>query len=295
MSNRSSSYRSRIDSIVGYSLGSLTWITATLAIFIIAFLAWQAWPAFSEVGAPRMFSDSRWLPRNDTGPQYLITPLLCGSFLVAIGATLWAGPVGFFTAVYAKFFAPTWLAAFLNRFIELLAGVPSVVFGLWGLVCVVPIINSWQPVGQSVLAGIIVLGLMIVPTMSLACRSAFESAPSNQLMAAKALGLGPVATFRSAVLPVAHRGVWAGAVLAITRAIGETMAVLMVCGNIAQIPGSVFQPIRTITSNIAMEMGDAAGMHRSMLFATGLMLLLTVTAIVLLFQFRFRNRGADVS
>lgn len=208
---------------------------------------------------------------------------------------MWAAPIGFFTAVYSKFFAPNWLAIPLNRLIELLAGVPSVVFGLWGLVCVVPIINAWQPTGQSVLTGIVVLGLMIIPTMMLACRSAFESVPGSQLMAAHALGLGPFATFCSVVLPVARQGILAGAILAITRAIGETMAVLMVCGNIVQVPSSVFQPVRTITSNIALEMGEAAGMHQHMLFATGFLLLITVTTIILLSQLRVQRQGSDVS
>lgn len=295
MSNRSSSFRSRTDWIVGCGLGALTWLTGTLAIFIIGFLAWQAWPAFAEVGLARMVGDSHWLPNGKPEPEYQITALLCGSLLIAVGATIWAAPIGFFTAVYAKFFASRGLAIPLNRLIEMLAGVPSVVFGLWGLICVVPLINSWQPTGQSVLAGVIVLGLMIVPTMMLACRSAFESVPDSQLKAASALGLGPIATFRSAVLPVAMRGILAGGVLAITRAIGETMAVLMVCGNIVQIPGSVFDPVRTITSNIALEMGEAAGLHQNMLFATGFLLLITVTAIMLLFQFRIRGGGPDVS
>ena len=236
-----------------------------------------------------MFGDSRWLPRDDVDPQFQIMPLLAGSFLVAVGAMCWAAPVGFLTAIYAKLFAPPWLTLVLNRLIELLAGVPSVVFGFWGLVCVVTVISSWQSVGNSLLAGIIVLGLMIIPTMVLACRSAFESVADSQIMAAQALGLNRFSTFRAAILPAALRGILAGGVLAITRAIGETMAVLMVCGNIAEIPQSVLQPIRTITSNIAMEMGDAAGLHQSMLFATGLILLLTVSAIVLLFQLRLQR------
>lgn len=281
--------RSQIDRWVGRLLGSLTWITATLAIFIIGFLAWQAWPALLEVGPGRLFTDSRWLPKDDLAPQYRITALLIGSFLVAAGSMLWAAPVGILTSLYATFYAPRWLAALLNRLIEVLAGVPSVVFGFWGLTAVVPLISAWKPFGLSLLAGAVVLGLMILPTIVLATRSAFQSVSPTQILAARAVGLTQWGIIRAVVIPVSTRGIIAGCVLAVTRAIGETMAVLMVCGNVVQVPQSIFDPVRTITSNIALEMGDALDLHQSVLFATGLILLMVVSAMVLLFQWRFRE------
>lgn len=259
-------------------------MTASLVLFIIGFLAWQAWPALEQVGLSRLVSDSEWLPTSEPFPRYQILPMLVGSLLVALGAILWSAPVGILTALFSEMYTSGWMAVAIRRIIELLAGVPSVVFGFWGLVSVVPVIGYWQSPGQSLLAGIIVLGVMILPTVMLTSRSALSSIPESQILAAKSLGMTRLGIIRAVVIPYATRGIIAGCLLGFARAIGETMAVMMVCGNLVQFPQSVFDPMRTITANIALEMSYAGDLHRSVLFATGLILLLTIIGIMLLFQ-----------
>ena len=160
--------------------------------------------------------------------------------------------------------------------LELLAGIPSVVYGLWGLVVLVPIIQGWQPPGASVLAGILVLALMIVPTVALFADAALRQVPMHLISAAAALGMRRWTITTKVMLPAARHGIGAGVMLAFGRALGETLAMVMVCGNIVQVPASLFDPVRTLTANIALEMAYAQGAQRSALFASGLALLALV-------------------
>src|SRR5262249_8200808 len=166
--------------------------------------------------------------------------------------------------------------------VELLAGIPSVAYGFWGLVALTPLLRAWQPPGQSLLAAILILALMILPTIALLAEAALTAVPASYLRGAAALGLSRWATIRGIVLPAALSGLATAVFLAMGRALGETMAVLMVAGNVAQMPASVFEPVRTLTSNIALELGYAAGDHRAILFVSGLVLLVLTTALVLL-------------
>lgn len=243
-----------------------------IIIFIFGFLLWQSWPAISAVGPVKMVSDSSWHPTAEP-PTYGAGPLLAGSCIVTAGALFWAVPAGLAAALLIHFFSPVWIAILFTRVIELLAGIPSVVYGFWGLVSLVPLISYWHPPGQCVLAGVLVLGLMIVPTIALTSLSALRSVPFQYRQAADALGLSQFRYIVSLSIPSAARGIIAGVVLGLARAIGETMAVLMVCGNIVQVPQSLFVPVRTITANIAMEMGDDTAMHRAVLFFTGVILM----------------------
>ena len=163
--------------------------------------------------------------------------------------------------------------------VELLAGIPSVVYGLWGLVVLVPLITRLHPPGPSLLAGIAILTVMILPTVTLAANASFSQVPREYLHGAVALGIGRWSIIRRVVLPAAKSGLFTGIILQTGRAIGETMAILMVCGNVVQTPTSLFDPIRTLTANIALEMGYAVGNHRSALFVSGLLLMLMVIAL----------------
>jgi len=171
---------------------------------------------------------------------------------------------------------------------ELLIGVPAVVFGFWGLMVVVPAITRLAPhaSGQSLLAGGVVLGLMILPIIALTSQAALQAVPAAQLQAAAGLGLGRARTIWSVALPAARGGIGTGVLLSLARAIGETMAVVLVCGNIPQIPGSLFDPIRPITSTIALEMGYATVSHRALLFCAALVLVLFTALIVGWLSFR---------
>lgn len=249
---------------------------------IAAFVATEAFPAIKELGIVRFFMDEAWRPTSSDASGFLISPMLVGSLLVTAGAVLVAVPLGILSALFSQYYAPAWLAAAYRRIIELLGGIPSVVFGFWGLVVLVPVINWFEPPGQSLLAGILVLSLMVLPTVALTAESALRGIPRQYLDAAVATGLGRGARIVHVALPAARKGILAGVVLAASRAIGETMAVVMVCGNVVQIPDSLFTPVRTVTANIALEMGYAQATHRSALFVTGLALLILVAAMLLL-------------
>ena len=254
-------------------------MAALAVVLIVVFVVHGAMPALLDVGPARFLTDRDWRPVSEG--RFGVMPLLVGSLLVTGLAMAIAAPIGVLTAIFTRHYAPPPAAAALHRITELLNGVPSVLFGLWGLVELTPIIHRMEPPGQSLLAGAVVLALMILPTVILTAAAALAAVPREHLVAAAALGVGRFTTIRRIALPTARPAIAAGLLLGAARAIGETMAVLMVCGNIVQVPGSVFEPIRTVTANIALEMGYATADHRSALFVTGLLLMMLVGALLL--------------
>jgi len=261
-------------------LGLLACLSGSVVLFIVVFLLAGAMPALRDGVIARLFLDEFWQPGSERDPQYALLPMLAGSVLVTALALLIAAPVGIAAAVFQQFYLPLRLAGWHERALELLAGVPSVVFGFWGLAVLVPLIARLQPPGQSLLAGGIVLGLMILPTVTLTSQSALRAVPGAQLLAAAGLGMGRVATVFHIALPAARRGIFGGVLLAVARAVGETMAVVMVCGNIAKFPQSLFDPVRPVTATIALEMGYATGSHQALLFTAGLVLVLITAGLV---------------
>lgn len=255
-------------------------LASSIVAMILVFVMREASSAVSDIGTVRFITDEAWQPASKSQASYGIAPMLIASLLITLGAVVTGGTPGILSALFIGYYSPRWLATVYRRIIELLAGVPSVVFGFWGLVVLVPMINRWQPPGQSLLAGILILSLMILPTITLTAEAALRSVPQSYGQAAAALGMGRWATIWNIVLPFARRDIMAGLLLAAARAIGETMAVVMVCGNIVQVPGSVFDPIRTVTANIAMEMGEAQEHHRSALFLTGFILMVMVAVFL---------------
>jgi len=209
-------------------------------------------------------------------------PMLVGSLLLTLGSVTMALPLGLFSALFANFYCPTQFKVFYRRAIELYTGIPSVIFGFWGLMKLVPIINQLHPPGQSLLAGILVLSLMIFPIITLSLISSFEMASKSYFKVSESLGLKKSTYIWFILLPSLRGQLLGATILATGRAIGETMAVLMICGNIVKIPTSVFEPIRTLTANIALEMAYAMGAHRSALFLSGLVLLTMIAVLLLL-------------
>jgi phosphate transport system permease protein len=244
---------------------------------ITAFLAIESVPALVDVGFTRWFTDPAWHP---TEGQYNLVPMLSGTLLAMSGSVLIATPIGILSAVFCHYYAPKAVAFTYRRLIELLAGIPSVVYGFWGLVSVVPLIGELHPPGPSLLAGVLILTLMILPTIALMADASLANVPAEYLRSAAALGMSRWAMVRHVVLPAARSGLFTGVILETGRSIGETMAVLMVCGNVVQTPQSIFDPIRTLTANIALEMAYALGGHRSALFVSGLMLMIVIVALV---------------
>ncbi|MDA8563075.1 phosphate ABC transporter permease subunit PstC [Mariniblastus sp.] len=269
-----------IDAVVGRLLQLTASIAILLVAMIVAFLLYESRTAISQLGF-RLWSDDAWFPAETASEgKFGLFPIVVGTLLVSFGAILIAAPVGIASAIFNQFYAPRFIAVVYRRLVELLVGIPSVVFGFWGLVVLCPML-SWlvdclgrPPIpGPSLLSAVIVVALMILPTVMLMSEAAFRSVPASHLHGAAALGMGRLAAIRHIVLPQAKIGVTTGIVLAMARAIGETMAVVMVAGNIVRIPSSLFDPVRTLTANIALEMGYAAGVQRSALFTSGLLLL----------------------
>jgi len=252
-------------------------IAGGLILVVAVFVTVESLPALREIGPVRFFTDPSWHPGEGT---FDLRAMLAGTLLVTLGAVALAVPLGLASALFSRHYAPAAMARPYRRILELLAGIPSVVYGFWGLVVLVPILGRLQPPGPSLLAGSLVLGLMILPTIALTSDAAIAAVPSAQLRAAASLGLTRWTTIRGVLLPSARGGIATGVVLSVGRAVGETMVVLMVCGNVVQMPASVFDPVRTLTANIALEMSFALGHHRSALYVSGLLLLMLVAVLV---------------
>lgn len=221
----------------------------------------------------------KWDPNNNVfGVFYMIV----GSLLATLGAIVLGVPIGLLTAVFIAEIAPKRIVAILKPGIELLAGIPSVIYGAFGLGVIVPLINKISPTGQgqSLLAVICVLTIMVLPTIISLSESSLRAVPRSYKEASYGLGASKIQTIFRAIVPAARSGILTATVLGIGRAIGETMAVMMIAGNnIGGLPTSIFSKIRPLTTNIAMEMGYASGRHQDMLFATGVILFTFIMAI----------------
>ncbi|MCB1062645.1 MAG: phosphate ABC transporter permease subunit PstC [Verrucomicrobiae bacterium] len=282
--------RSSTDRFFGLILGGVAIFSGGLVLLIVGFLILGSFPILESGRLANLFTDETWRPGSDRDPQFGILPMLVASFLVTLLAIGIAAPLGVASSVFHHFYLSEQLRRWNRRMLELLAGVPSVVFGFWGLTVIVPAVNRIEPPGQSLLAAALVLGLMIVPTVALTSQAALGAIPNYQLLAAAGLGLGRGQTILNIALPASRNGIMGGILLAIARAVGETMAVVMVCGNIPEMPSSLFDPVRPVTATIALEMGYASSTHQALLFAAGLLLVLATGAIVGWLPFR-RNEN----
>lgn len=256
-------------------------VSAMVVVLILVFLVIESLPGLRTVGSVRYFTDPSWHPAGGAvAGRFNLVPMLAGTLLTTAGAIAIAGPLGVVSALFSRFYAPRRIGQIHRRILELLAGIPSVVYGFWGLVVLAPMIGRLRPPGQSLLAAILILALMILPTVALLSESALRAVPASYIQAARGMGLSRLGVILGAALPAARGGIVTAILMAIGRAIGETMAVLMVAGNVVQTPGSLFDPVRTMTANIALELGYAMDHHRSVLFVSGLMLMGMVILLV---------------
>lgn len=255
---------------------------------ICVFLFANGVPAMVEIGIPDFLLGTTWRPANDI---YGIFPMIIGSIYVTAGALVFGVPAGLLTAIFLSRFASAKVAAFLKPGVELLAGIPSVVYGFFGLMIIVPFIRLNAPGnGLSLLAASILLGIMILPTVITVAKNALDAVPQSYYEGALALGATHERSVLRVLVPAAISGIMAGVVLGIGRAIGETMAVVMVAGNQPIIPASIFDGVRTMTANIVLEMGYAADLHRGALIATGVVLFVFILLISTLFN-AMKKRG----
>ena len=246
-------------------------------VLICIFLFANGMPAIKEVGVGEFLLGQKWKPSNNI---YGIFPMILGSIYVTAGALIIGIPIGILTAVFMARFCPKALYRFLKPAVELLAGIPSVVYGFFGLVVLVPFVREvFGGQGTSIFTASLLLGMMILPTIIGVAEAAIRAVPNSYYEGALALGATHERSVFCAVLPAAKSGIMAGVVLGIGRAIGETMAVIMVAGNQARVPDDLFKGVRTLTANIVMEMGYATDLHRETLIATGVVLFIFILII----------------
>ena len=244
------------------SISALVLIT----VFIIA----QGAPIIGKVGFFKFAFGMEWAPSQG---KYGILPMIVGSLAVTLGAVAIGVPVGICCSIFLAEFAPAALRNIFRPAIQLLAGIPSVVYGFWGLIFIVPLIRDrLGGPGLSILAGSVILAIMILPTVISISEVSMLALPGQYKSGALALGMTHWQAIRSVLLPAAKSGIMSSVILGIGRALGETMAVIMVLGNAVAMPESILDPVRTLTTNIGIEMGYAEGAHREALFATGIVL-----------------------
>ena len=271
-------------------------LTSIAAVVLIClFLFANGIPAMKEIGLLNFLTGAKWKPGNDI---YGILPMILGSIYITAGAVVIGVPVGLLTAIFMAFYCPKKLYGLLKPCTELLAGIPSIVYGFFGMVVIVPCIRTVAYVfhvdisGSSILAASVLLGIMILPTVIGVSEAALRAVPSAYYEGAVAMGARHERAIFTVMLPAAKSGVLAGVVLGIGRAIGETMAVIMVAGNQPRLTGNMLKGIRTMTANIVIEMGYATGLHREAPIATGVVLFVFILIINLTFSILKRRKQA---
>jgi len=250
-----------------------TTVLALIAIFIFA----EGLPIIGKIGVREFLFGLHWAP---TAGSFGIWPMIVGSVAVTAGALAVGVPLGLAVAIFLTEFAPASAAAAMRPCIQLLAGIPSVVYGFWGLIVIVPAIrNTFGGPGLSILAGSIILGIMILPTIISISEDALRALPPAFKEGSLALGATHWQTIWRLLLPAARSGILTAIILGLGRAVGETMAVIMVLGNAVEVPTSLLAPARTLTTSIGIEMGYASGEHRQALFATGVVLFVIIMLV----------------
>ncbi|MDD4716111.1 MAG: phosphate ABC transporter permease subunit PstC [Oscillospiraceae bacterium] len=264
-------------------------VSILAVLLICVFLFANGVPAIGKIGLSHFLLGRVWRPSNDI---YGILPMILGSLYVTTGAILFGVPVGVLTAAFLAKFCPKGLYRLLKPAVEILAGIPSVVYGFFGLVVLVPFVREHiGGNGSSMLTASFLLGIMILPTIIGVSEAAIRAVPDSYYEGGLALGASHERSVFFATLPAAKSGILAGVVLGIGRAVGETMAVVMVAGNQARMPAGILRGIRTLTSNIVIEMGYAADLHREALIATGVVLFVFILLINLAFSLLKRREA----
>ena len=254
-----------------------------LVAMICFFLFANGLPTIGKIGVSDFLLGQKWRPNNDI---YGILPMIMGSLYVTLGACITGVPIGILTAIFMARFCPVSIYKYLKPAVELLAGIPSVIYGFFGLVVMVPFIrDNFGGTGSSMLTASLLLGMMILPTLISVAEAALRAVPDSYYEGALALGAGHVRSVFFTVVPAAKSGIMAAIILGVGRTIGETMVVIMVAGNQARMPQGLLEGVRTMTTNIVIEMGYAADLHRDALIATAVVLFIFIMLINLTFSY----------
>ncbi len=264
-------------------------LSSLLFLFLIfIFILYEGLPLFHKIGLKNIIFGFKWAP---TKGSFGIFPMIVSSFLVTLGALFVGAPMGLSCAIYLSEYSGKKMKMFLKPALELLAGIPSVVYGFLGVVYIVPLIrNHFGGAGFSLLSTSIILGVMILPTIISISFDAITSVPKTYREGSFAMGATKWQTIYKVVIPSAKSGILASFILGMGRAIGETMAVIMVAGNALKIPTSILDPLRTLTSNIALELAYATGDHRQGLFSTGVVLLVIIMVLNYIANFGIKKK-----
>lgn len=265
-------------------------ISVIAVVLICLFLFGNGFPTMGKIGVGKFLFGTTWSPTQE---QYGIFPMIVASIFVTAGAILIGVPIGVLCALFLAHYCPKRFYRPLKSAVELLAGIPSIVYGFFGLVVLVPLMQRLLGgSGKGMLTASIMLGIMILPTVINISESALRAVPQSYYEGSVALGADHERSVFSAVLPAARSGILAAVILGIGRAVGETMAVVMVAGNQAMLPEKITDGIRTLTANIVLEMGYAADLHREALIACGVVLFVFILLINLCFSaLKRREKG----
>nr|WP_243108433.1 phosphate ABC transporter permease subunit PstC [Maliibacterium massiliense] len=261
-------------------------ISVIAVLLIAAFILLRGLPVIIKVGPWQFITGTEWEPNAEV---FGIAPMIVASLISGVLAVLIGACIGVLAAVFLARVAPGRVARAVRPAIDLLAGIPSVIYGFFGMMLIVPLVrNLFGGPGNSMLAAVIILSVMVLPTIVSIAEDALRAVPREYTEGSLALGASPMQTTFKVVLPAARSGIMAGVVLGAGRAIGETMAVLLVAGNRPSMPASLIDPVRTLTANVAMEMSYASGMHQDALFGTGVVLFIFI--MLLNFVMRMLSR-----
>lgn len=280
------SYEKAIESI--FFVSALLMVLSVVLIFIYIFM--EGVPPILKIGLGPFILGTQWTPTYTT-PQYGILPMIMASLIGMMGAILVGVPIGIFTAIMLAEIAPRPVTRILKPAIELLAGIPSVVYGFFGLTVIVPFIRVQlkSPTGTGLLAMIIILAIMVIPTIVNITENSLRAVPKEYKEGSLALGASQIETIFKVTLPAAKSGILASVVLGMGRAIGETMAVIMVCGNIPKMPQSLLSTVSPMTATIAKDMSYAGPFHRSALFGIGVVLFVFIILLNLVLNLLVRK------
>lgn len=291
--NKSNKSKYIIEDVTKFIFFISAMIAVISLLLIIGFVFYKGLNPFISKGFS--FKDfllgTKWVPSSES---FGIAPMIVASILATLGALIIGIPIGILTAVFIAEIAPKKIGKIISTAVELLAGIPSVLYGVFGLAIIVPWIQNTfnQPKGQSLLAVMIVLAIMMLPTIVTVSETSIRAVPKSYKEGSLALGTSHIETTFKVVVPAAKSGILAGVVLGVGRAIGETMAIILVAGNSPIIPTSIFSGVRPLTTNIALEMGYAYGTHQEMLFATGVVLFIFILLLNLLLSKLSNKEGA---
>lgn len=272
--------------IAEYGMQGVFLLCAGASVICVAVICFYMFakglPAIAEIGAVKFLLGTDWSP-TDTQASFGILPMIAGSAYVTAGAVIIGVPAGIMTAVFLARFCPAKLHRFIKPAVDLLAGIPSIVYGFFGMIVIVPFVRSvFGGTGNSIITASFILGIMILPTVAGMSESALRAVPEQYYEGALALGATHERSVMRAVLPAAKSGVCAAVILGIGRAAGETMAVVMIAGNQARLPDELTDGVRTLTANIVLEMGYASGLHYDALLATGAVLFIFILILNIL-------------